>query len=114
MDNEQASVAAMETILHATRAANQGQQEAANALAQLTQSASGLGIQGMTQDQQGSLLLDVLQQVSCTFQTPSITDAVYQLSAASQGKSSRGKGGEANLAEIKETWSTVPIAQPET
>jgi hypothetical protein len=64
MGVEQASAAAMETILHATRAANSGQQDAANALAQLTQSATmGMGIGGMTSDAQGSLLMDVLQQV---------------------------------------------------
>lgn len=65
MDTAAASAAAMETIMHATRAANNGQPEAAHALQQLSQSAaSGLGIGGMSQDAQSSLLLDVLQQVS--------------------------------------------------
>lgn len=64
MDAESASAAARETIMHATRAANAGSQDANNALAQLTQSAAlGAGIGGMTQDAQSSLLLDVLQQV---------------------------------------------------
>ena len=59
MDAESASTAAMETILHATRAANSGSQEANNALSQLTQS----GIGTMSQDAQSILLMDVLQQV---------------------------------------------------
>ena len=59
MDAEAASSAAMETVLHATRAANWGSQDANNALAQLTQ----FGVEPMTQDAQSSLLMDVLQQV---------------------------------------------------
>ncbi|KAK4687119.1 hypothetical protein P7C73_g3003, partial [Tremellales sp. Uapishka_1] len=100
MDTEQASAAALETILHATRAANSGQQDAANALAQLTASASlGLGIGGMSSDAQGSLLLDVLNQ----------------LSAASNGRSSiQPSTDPTNHAEMKETWSSVPAALPET
>lgn len=62
MDNNTAQNVAMETIMHATRAANNGQPEAANALAQLTQTAN-LGLSGMSQDAQSTLLLDVLQQV---------------------------------------------------
>ena len=54
----------METILHATRAANSGSLDASSALAQLTESAlAGGGITGMSQDAQNSLLMDVLQQV---------------------------------------------------
>ncbi len=59
MDAEAASTAAMETILHATRAANSGSQDANNALAQLTQS----GVSSMSQVAQSNLLMDVLQQV---------------------------------------------------
>lgn len=65
MDAEAASSAAMETVLHATRAAHSGSMDASNALAQLTQSDIG----GLTQDAQSSLLMDVLQQV-CRFLYP--------------------------------------------
>ena len=67
LDPDSASTAAMETILHATRAANSGSQDATTALAQLTESAlSGSGIGGMSADAQSSLLMEVLQQVSVT------------------------------------------------
>ncbi|KAL7424869.1 aspartate transaminase aat1 [Cryptotrichosporon argae] len=95
MDADAASSAAMETIMHATRAANSGQQEAVNALAQLTSASSGLGIGGMSQDAQSSLLLDVLQQ----------------LSAASMGRPT--EDDSPNHIEMRETWSSVPAAAPE-
>lgn len=97
MDPEAASSAAMETIMHATRAANNGQPEAVNALAQLTQSAStGLGIGGMSQDAQSSLLLDVLQQ----------------LSAASMGRPTTFTNGAdaGGYTEMRDIWSSVPTA----
>ena len=59
MDAEAASSAAMDTVLHATRAANWGSQDANHALSSLTLS----GVESMTPDAQSSLLLDVLQQV---------------------------------------------------
>jgi hypothetical protein len=66
MDADTASAAAMETVLHATKAAGLGNLDAGNALAQLTNAASlGLGGGGMSQGEQNSLLMDVLQQVSC-------------------------------------------------
>lgn len=49
--------------MQATRAANNGHPEAANALAQLSNASANLGIGAMGQDAQSSLLLDVLQQV---------------------------------------------------
>ena len=64
LDHSSASTAAMETILHATRAAESGSQDASSALAQLTEAMSGGGIGNMSQDAQSSLLMDVLQQVS--------------------------------------------------
>jgi hypothetical protein len=55
----------METIMHATRAANSGSIDASSALAQLSESAMrGEGIPGMSLDAQSNLLMDVLQQVS--------------------------------------------------
>jgi hypothetical protein len=64
LDPEAAQSAALETVLHATRAANSGSLDAGQALAQLTQTANlGGGIQGMSQDAQSSLLMEVLQQV---------------------------------------------------
>ncbi|WWD20159.1 hypothetical protein CI109_104635 [Kwoniella shandongensis] len=100
MDADQASAAARETIMHATRAANAGSQDANNALAQLTQSvSSGGGIGGMSQDAQSSLLLDVLQQ----------------LTAASMGRSLNGNGsGEAGNRRGLELWSSIPTASQET
>jgi len=59
MDAEAASTAAMETVLHATRAANLGSDDANNALAALTQT----GVSTMSQDAQSNLLMDVLHQV---------------------------------------------------
>ncbi|WWC65708.1 uncharacterized protein I303_108329 [Kwoniella dejecticola CBS 10117] len=100
MDADQASVAARETIMHATRAANAGSQDANNALAQLTQSvAAGGGIGGLSQDAQSSLLLDVLQQ----------------LTAASMGKS-LNTGGPAEGLNRRglDVWSAVPTASQET
>ncbi|KAK8849534.1 hypothetical protein IAR55_004868 [Kwoniella newhampshirensis] len=100
MDADQASAAARETIMHATRAANAGSQDANNALAQLTQSVSaGGGLGGMSQDAQSSLLLDVLQQ----------------LTAASMGRSLNGNGpGEAGNRRGLELWSSIPMASQET
>jgi hypothetical protein len=63
MDADTASAAAMETVLHATKAAGLGNVDAGNALAQLTNASLGLG-GGMSQGEQNSLLMDVLQQVS--------------------------------------------------
>jgi len=70
MDAEAASTAAMETILHATRAANSGSQDANSALAQLTQS----GVGSMSQDAQSNLLMDVLQQVGNSLSSMNQTD----------------------------------------
>ncbi|WVR08207.1 hypothetical protein IAU60_005254 [Kwoniella sp. DSM 27419] len=100
MDADQASAAARETIMHATRAANAGSMDANNALAQLTQSvAAGGGIGGMTQDAQSSLLLDVLQQ----------------LTAASMGRPLNNNGsGESGGRRGLELWSTVPTASQDT
>lgn len=64
LDQSSASTAAMETILHATRAAESGSLDASSALAQLTDAMSGSGVGAMTQDAQSSLLMDVLHQVS--------------------------------------------------
>ncbi|WVW86749.1 hypothetical protein I302_108803 [Kwoniella bestiolae CBS 10118] len=100
MDADQASAAAKETIMHATRAANAGSQDANNALAQLTQSvaASG-GIGGLSQDAQSSLLLDVLQQ----------------LTAASMGRPLNQNGNaEGSNRKGLEVWSTIPTASQET
>ncbi|WWD04308.1 hypothetical protein V865_002377 [Kwoniella europaea PYCC6329] len=100
MDADQASAAAKETIMHATRAANAGSQDANNALAQLTQSvaASG-GIGGLSQDAQSSLLLDVLQQ----------------LTAASMGRPLDQNGAaEGNNRRGLEVWSAIPTASQET
>ncbi|WWC73523.1 uncharacterized protein I206_107495 [Kwoniella pini CBS 10737] len=100
MDADQASVAARETIMHATRAANAGSQDANNALAQLTQSvAAGGGIGGLSQDAQSSLLLDVLQQ----------------LTAASMGKP-LNTGGSAEGVNRRglDVWSAIPTASQET
>lgn len=99
MDPDAASNAAMETIMHATRAANQGQPEAVHALAQLTNASSGIGIGGMTQDAQSSLLLDVLQQ----------------LSAASMGRPPSFASGNTSSgnAELRDLWSSVPSASAE-
>lgn len=63
LDQSSASTAAMETILHATRAAESGSLDASSALAQLTDAMSGNGVGAMTQDAQSSLLMDVLHQV---------------------------------------------------
>ncbi|WRT69523.1 uncharacterized protein IL334_006510 [Kwoniella shivajii] len=100
MDADQASAAARETIMHATRAANAGSQDANNALAQLTQSvAAGGGITGMTQDAQSSLLLDVLQQ----------------LTAASMGRPLNQNGsGEGGNRRGLDVWSSIPQASQET
>ncbi|OCF46048.1 hypothetical protein I317_00136 [Kwoniella heveanensis CBS 569] len=100
MDADQASAAARETIMHATKAANAGSQDANNALVQLTQSvAAGGGIGGMSQDAQSSLLLDVLQQ----------------LTAASMGRP-LNSGGPAEGSHRKglELWSAIPTASQET
>ncbi|WVQ96110.1 hypothetical protein IAU59_003212 [Kwoniella sp. CBS 9459] len=100
MDADQASAAARETIMHATKAANAGSQDANNALAQLTQSvAAGGGIGGMSQDAQSSLLLDVLQQ----------------LTAASMGRPLNGSGPtEGSHRKGLELWSAIPTASQET
>lgn len=63
LDPDSASSAAMETILHATRAAELGSSDATSALAQLTDAMGGQGIGSMSQDAQSTLLMDVLQQV---------------------------------------------------
>ncbi|TXT13344.1 hypothetical protein VHUM_00711 [Vanrija humicola] len=91
VDADAASAAAMETIMHATRAANNGQPEAAHALQQLSQSAAaGLGIGGMSQDAQSSLLLDVLQQ------------------------SETQQPDDGSVSEMRATWSAVPAAPAES
>lgn len=64
IDPDQASLMAAETIQQAMKAAQSGSQDATNALAQLSRTATTVG--GMTQDAQSSLLLDVLQQLSGT------------------------------------------------
>lgn len=61
VDPDAASSAAMETVMQATRAANNGQPEAVNALAQLSDVSNSLN--QLSADAQNSLLLDVLQQV---------------------------------------------------
>ncbi|WWC95539.1 hypothetical protein V866_002404 [Kwoniella sp. B9012] len=100
MDADQASAAAKETIMHATRAANAGSQDANNALAQLTQSvaASG-GIGGLSQDAQSSLLLDVLQQL-----TAASMGRPLDQNGAAEGSNRRGL----------EVWSAIPTASQET
>jgi aspartate aminotransferase len=81
--------------MQATRAANNGQPEAANALAQLSNASANLGIGAMAQDAQSSLLLDVLQQ----------------LSAASMGRTSHFSSGDTRAAhESRDMWSSVPTA----
>lgn len=98
MDPEAAQNAAMDTIMHATRAANNGQTEAANALARLTNASTGLGIAGMSQESQSSLLLDVLQQ----------------LSAASMGRQTAytiSSTHDAHISsESRTMWSAIPMA----
>lgn len=63
LDPDSAQSAAMDTILHATRAAESGSTDATSALAQLTNAMGGPGIGNMSQDAQSTLLMDVLQQV---------------------------------------------------
>ena len=60
VESEAASSAAMETILQARRAAKTGSKGADNAFVQSTD--NGIGTLG--HDAQGSILMDVLQQVS--------------------------------------------------
>ncbi|ORY34865.1 pyridoxal phosphate-dependent transferase [Naematelia encephala] len=91
MEADAASSAAMETILQATRAANSGSQDAASALAQLTQNS----VAGMSQDAQNGLLMDVLQQ----------------LSVASMGTSTPREMPEGSEDDV---WSTVPLASLDT
>ncbi|GFZ50063.1 hypothetical protein JCM24511_07816 [Saitozyma sp. JCM 24511] len=97
MDADTASAAAMETVLHATKAAGLGNVDAGNALAQLTNASLGLG-GGMSQGEQNSLLMDVLQQ----------------LSAASMAKSGDRESGDAAWEEMRDLWSSVPEAPAET
>ncbi|KAK6908754.1 hypothetical protein L486_01602 [Kwoniella mangroviensis CBS 10435] len=100
MDADQASAAAKETIMHATRAANAGSQDANNALAQLTQSvAVSGGIGGLSQDAQSSLLLDVLQQL-----TAASMGRPLDQNGAAEGSNRRGL----------EVWSAIPTASQET
>jgi len=95
IDPEAAQNAALETVMQATRAANNGQPEAANALAQLSSASANLGIGAMPQDAQSSLLLDVLQQ----------------LSAASMGRTSNFSNGDTRTpSESRDMWSSVPSA----
>jgi hypothetical protein len=63
MDSGAANVAAMDTILQATRAAQAGNLDAGNALASLTTAAGG-DLSKMEAAEQNGLLMEVLQQVS--------------------------------------------------
>lgn len=95
VDPDAAQAAAFETVMQATRAANRGQPEAANALAQLTTASNNLGIGALPQDAQNSLLLDVLQQLSAASSAPPPSMSMGDAKAA---------------AECRETWSSVPAA----
>ena len=97
LDPDSAQNAAMETILHATRAAESGSLDASSALAQLTESAmAGGGIGSMSQDAQSSLLMDVLQQLSVASLNKNSSDAQTAPSSSSN---------------TKDLWSTTPIAR---
>lgn len=74
VDPDAASSAAMETVMQATRAANNGQPEAVNALAQLSDVSNSLN--QLSADAQNSLLLDVLQQVRYTTSIHLLTAAL--------------------------------------
>lgn len=90
MDSESANAAALETIMHATRAAEAGNVDASSALASLT-SAAGTNLAGISLQEQSGLLMEVLQQ----------------LSSASM---SRKHQEEDIPEETDDPWSTVPEA----
>jgi len=91
LDQSSASTAAMETILHATRAAESGSLDASSALAQLTDAMSGSGVGAMTQDAQSSLLMDVLHQVGlvCVLSLTKVVNGKHDESTGRNGKEER-------------------------
>jgi hypothetical protein len=88
MESGATSSGAMETVMQATRAANHGQPEAVNALAQLTDVSNNMS--ALTPEAQSTLLMDVLHQLS---------------------NASMGRGGETGYADMRDTWSAIPLAQ---
>ncbi|BEJ06578.1 hypothetical protein CcaverHIS641_0311000 [Cutaneotrichosporon cavernicola] len=91
IDPETSSSTAMETVMQATRAANNGQREAEHALAQLSDVGNNLG--HLNLEAQNSLLMDVIQH----------------LSAASMGRPADG-----SPTEMRDTWSAIPVAQSQS
>ncbi|KLT39975.1 PLP-dependent transferase [Cutaneotrichosporon oleaginosum] len=90
-DPDATSSVAMETVMQATRAANNGHPEAVNALAQLTDVSNNMA--QLTPEAQSSLLMDVLHQLS---------------------NASLGRSGEASYSDLRDTWSAIPLAQAQS